>query len=170
MSSLGPEPRGLLERPTTRSGELIVEVREGAQIIAHRAVTAHAIIGRSPEAQIRLDRGMVSRQHAEVLCDPFGRWWIRDMGSRNGITCGNHRITERMISHGDVCQIGDFTLRFQISEITDDDAPHASMNGSADFVRVSDQGGSAGISTAREFGSPKVAASHLSLLLETVGN
>ena len=41
-------------------------------------------IGRSAEADVRLDTGRVSRLHAEVVCEA-GRWWLRDTNSTNGI-------------------------------------------------------------------------------------
>src|SRR5947209_7721552 len=114
MTQMAERP-GLLDVPASRTTELMVEVRDGARIIAKQALTGHAIIGRATDAAIRLDRGTVSRQHAEVICDPFGRWWIRDMGSRNGLILGGRRVTERAIRDGDQFQIGDFFVAFRIA-------------------------------------------------------
>jgi sigma-B regulation protein RsbU (phosphoserine phosphatase) len=141
-------------------------VRDGARVIAKQSLTGHAIIGRATDAAIRLDRGTVSRQHAEVICDPFGRWWIRDMSSRNGLILGGRRVTERAIRDGDQFQIGDFFVMFRISgvEETGADQPTSSHT---QVIPVSDLDTPAGISTAQDLGTPRIAASHLSLMLET---
>ena len=165
--SLAVPQQGLLERPAARSGELVVEVRDGTRAIARHNVLSHAIIGRAAESQIHLDRGTVSRQHAEVLCDPFGRWWIRDLGSRNGVVFAGRRVNERAIRSGDQFQVGDFALRFQLPEIHDEDDTRDKGAEHSTYVPVSDHEAAIDISTARDLGSPKIAAEHLSMLLET---
>ncbi|QOV91047.1 SpoIIE family protein phosphatase [Humisphaera borealis] len=158
--------QGLLERPAARTGELLVEVHDGVRAIARHKVLSHAIIGRAADAQIHLDRGTVSRQHAEVLCDPFGRWWIRDLGSRNGVVFSGRRVNERAIRTGDQYQVGDFALRFKLPETPDEDGTREKSDHTT-FVPVSDHDAAIDISTARDLGSPKIAAEHLSMLLET---
>ncbi|HEV8292377.1 MAG TPA: FHA domain-containing protein, partial [Tepidisphaeraceae bacterium] len=64
---------------------LTLEISDEAGHISRQTVTGQRLtIGRSAENQIRLDRTTVSRRHAEVFLDPFQRWWIRDLQSRNG--------------------------------------------------------------------------------------
>ena len=41
-------------------------------------------IGRGSDTDIRLDHKTVSRRHSELRRDPFGRWTVCDLGSRNG--------------------------------------------------------------------------------------
>src|SRR5690349_12388476 len=67
------------------------------------------IIGRR-DAQISLDSATISRRHAELVKDPFGRWWIRDLGSRNGTHVNGTRVVETTVKPGDLIQIGDFSL------------------------------------------------------------
>jgi sigma-B regulation protein RsbU (phosphoserine phosphatase) len=162
---------GLLQRPAARSGELVVEVRDGPRVVGRQTVTAHAIIGRAADAGIRLDRGTVSRQHAEVLVDPFGRWWIRDLESRNGLIWAGRRVRERVIRDGDLFQVGDFVLAFELpagpgssAATTADDSLTITR---ATVIPVADAAAAAGISVAQDLESPRLAASHLSLLLET---
>src|SRR5690349_7895403 len=64
-------------------------------------VSQHTLIGRAPNLPIILDHDTVSRRHAELFCDPFGRWWIRDLESTNGTTVNGERVTERVLSPGD---------------------------------------------------------------------
>jgi len=40
------------------------------------------IIGRQADTDVMLEHPAVSRRHAELFCDPFGRWWIRDHRQR----------------------------------------------------------------------------------------
>ena len=164
---------GLLRRPAARSGELVVEVRDGPRVVARQTVTGHAIIGRAADAGIRLDRGTVSRQHAEVLVDPFGRWWIRDLESRNGLIWAGRKVRERAIRDGDLFQVGDFVLAFELpraaadpsaSSVADDDP---STTTRATVIPIADAAAAAGISVAQDLETPRLAASHLSLLLET---
>src|SRR5579864_5783922 len=71
------------------------------------------VIGRAADADVRLDRNTVSRYHAELFRDPFGRWWIRDLGSRNGVRFGETRVNERALRPGDVFHVGEFQLTFE---------------------------------------------------------
>src|SRR5688500_19860935 len=64
-------------------------------------VGRHLVVGRAPDAQVRLDRPTVSRQHAEIVCDPFGRWLIRDLESRNGIRVRGSRVAELALRPGE---------------------------------------------------------------------
>lgn len=159
------QPAGLLDRPAARPGELHVEVLEGGRPFSRHSVSAYAIIGRAADALIRLDRGTVSRQHAEVHADPFGRWWIRDLGSRNGLMLNGQRVTERALGTGELYQVGEFTIRFDLP-VAADDSPTSSTRYN-NVASIADHDSSTGISTANELGTPKVAASHLSLLLES---
>ncbi len=71
------------------------------------------VIGRNPDAEICLDDPTVSRPHAELVCGPFGRWWIHDLGSTNGTKIEGERIRKRMLHHRDQVKVGDFVLEFR---------------------------------------------------------
>src|SRR5438105_585872 len=68
------------------------------------------VLGRSAEADVPLDSTKVSRQHAELVRDPFDRWWVRDLGSRNGTRVNGVRVSESILQPGDVLEVGDFVL------------------------------------------------------------
>ncbi len=93
-----------------------VEVRRAGESGARRmALTgSHLIIGRNPKAQILLDHTTVSRSHAELVHDPFGRWWVHDLRSTNGTYVNGRNVEEQMLSPGDVIGIGDFTLHLEL--------------------------------------------------------
>lgn len=50
-----------------------------------------AVIGRASTNQIVIRSHQASRQHAEIRWDE-GRWWVRDLGSRNGTLLNNKPV------------------------------------------------------------------------------
>ncbi len=51
------------------------------------------VIGRDAHCAIVLDSPGVSRRHARIFADPFGRWIIEDLDSHNGTWVNSRRIT-----------------------------------------------------------------------------
>jgi len=54
---------------------------------------------KAADAKVRLSSGTVSRPHAELFRDPFGRWWVRDLGSRHGVRLAGRPVTESVVRH-----------------------------------------------------------------------
>jgi serine phosphatase RsbU (regulator of sigma subunit)/pSer/pThr/pTyr-binding forkhead associated (FHA) protein len=79
------------------------------------------VIGRGAESQLRLDHDTVSRQHALLYRDPFKRVWIRDLDSRNGVKVNDQRVSEQLVSPGDLIRVGHFLLQIRY-ESTDESA------------------------------------------------
>jgi phosphoserine phosphatase RsbU/P len=69
------------------------------------------LIGRVAGVDIQLDHGSVSRRHAELVRDPFGRMWIHDLGSRNGTRLNGEVTTQAVVRAEDVIDVGEYTLR-----------------------------------------------------------
>ena len=72
-----------------------------------------AIIGRASSNSIAIRSHQASRRHAEVRWDG-GRWWLRDLGSRNGTRVGGVALAEaaRALADGDQIEIAGCTLTF----------------------------------------------------------
>ena len=71
-------------QPCSQKGYIEI-TRSGAPgVQRQQLVGSHLVVGRNPQAQIILDHTTVSRSHAELVHDPFGRWWIHDLRSTNG--------------------------------------------------------------------------------------
>jgi hypothetical protein len=70
-------------------------------------------LGRSPDADIRLDDRYASGVHARV----FGRgggYWVEDMNSTNGTLLNSAELHgEAELTDGDLVRIGDTELRFE---------------------------------------------------------
>ena len=132
----------------------------------------HLLVGRSPEAQVHLDRATVSRRHAEITCDPFRRWWVRDLGSRNHTYVNGRLVEEQVIRPGDSIAVGEFTLRV-VTLDTPGFALSASSAGPAGdwattcvSVPVEGEGDGRDVSRLTEIAPPRIAASHVSSLNE----
>ncbi len=71
------------------------------------------LIGRGPDAGIRLDDDYVSTRHARI-----GRsedtWYVEDLGSTNGTYIGTHRLTQATaIQLGSKVRVGKTTLELK---------------------------------------------------------
>jgi hypothetical protein len=66
---------------------------------------AQTLIGRSPEAQIRVNAAAVSRKHSQVVLTPEG-YKVVDLGSENGTYVNGTRVQEKVLQNGDRVQIG----------------------------------------------------------------
>ncbi len=120
------------------------------------------VVGRSAQVPIRLNCATVSRRHAELYRDPFGRWWVRDLGSRNGTLFGGRAVREALLSPGEPFTVGRFTLALQwVPPTAWSSADH---DGAA--KPQMDQSTQQDISILGDFVSPKIDTSHLSTLSE----
>ena len=88
-------PRGRAGKPTRRRGQpthvLVVEglnAGERAELAA-----APLLIGRGPDAAIRLDDDYASTRHARIA-SADDQWFVEDLGSTNGTYVGATRITQ----------------------------------------------------------------------------
>ena len=82
---------------------------QGRQYILEGVATR---IGRSRECEIHLDLESISRRHA-VIEEKGGCFFVRDLGSRNGIRLGNQQVAHAELHDGDVIAVGQALLRFQ---------------------------------------------------------
>jgi phosphoserine phosphatase RsbU/P len=71
---------------------------------------AGMIVGRSSSCDIVLDNDKISRKHARIFRDPFERWLVQDLDSRNGIKVGSERVEVYAILPGETVTIGPFAL------------------------------------------------------------
>jgi serine phosphatase RsbU (regulator of sigma subunit)/pSer/pThr/pTyr-binding forkhead associated (FHA) protein len=136
-----------------------LEVRlDGGPPSRRTIAESHVTIGRLPGLQMWLDHHTVSRRHAEMFTDPFGRWWIRDLGSTNGTIVNDEVVTERVLQPGDAITIGDFVLTFLLEQQRGVPAPAAHVTVHEDKPTA--------IRTLLDFGRPELSADHLRTLLE----
>jgi two-component system cell cycle response regulator len=78
------------------------------------------VIGRSSDAQIRLEDDGISRKHARVFMDR-GDLWIEDLKSANGTIINGNVIQRQRLADGDKLQVGATTiLKFTYHDDLDD--------------------------------------------------
>jgi phosphoserine phosphatase RsbU/P len=96
----------------TMGTQLALEIRRPNAPVANRTFDADAlVVGRSDSVDIVLDDSSVSRRHAKLFRQE-GRWYVEDMGSRNGTSLNGKRTTAASpLQPGDEVKIGDTVLR-----------------------------------------------------------
>lgn len=170
MATLGEEPRSSSSGRIQFRAYVEIELENG-EFIRRAFVDQHTVIGRSPTLPLSLDHDTVSRRHAELFCDPFGRWWIRDLGSTNGTSVNGDNVTERVLRPGDRIGIGDYRLQFHLGLSSDGgldrrkrSAPALAAANTSDRPEDSDAA-SSWIKSLRDIETPRISASHLSQLM-----
>jgi predicted component of type VI protein secretion system len=71
------------------------------------------VIGRDAESDIALSDQSVSRHHA-AISRVFNEYFVEDFGSTNGTLLNNKAVTKHILKNGDVLQIGNFEVRFEV--------------------------------------------------------
>lgn len=67
-------------------------------------------LGRGSDCDIILDDAAVSRHHARISRDSFGRWIIEDLGSQNGVLVDGQRVRAQALVSGQGISIRPFTM------------------------------------------------------------
>lgn len=81
-------------------------------------VKSPTIVGRGESADVRIDDGFSSREHARLEWFS-GAWWLTDLGSSNGTYVNGRQVTGRVqLSNGDQIQIGNTQLLVSLTEST----------------------------------------------------
>jgi sigma-B regulation protein RsbU (phosphoserine phosphatase) len=156
---LGGDQDALMSTPFPVQWRVYLEIRLSGGPVSRRVLTeSRLVIGRVPGVQILLDHHTVSRRHAEMFCDPFGRWWIRDLGSTNGTLVNGETIVERVLEPGDRVAIGDFAIAFCLEA-------NGSARPSRNAIAYEDEQPTA-LRLLVDFEPPRLAAGHLHTLLE----
>ncbi len=153
---------------TVETGD-ILEIRDehGGQV-RHPLADRNLIIGRSSTADITLATATVSRRHAELVRDPFQRWWLRDLDSHNGTYINGERITETVLHGDDVVQIGEFTLQLIPATSESISAASRDMEAQAEVTApaVQPQEDAGAVSALRQVEPAHVATEHLAKLAD----
>jgi signal transduction histidine kinase len=67
-------------------------------------------LGRDSNCDVVLDHDTVSRLHARIYQDPFGRWIVEDLGSSNGVLLEGQRVRAHAVLPGQEISISHFSL------------------------------------------------------------
>src|SRR5687768_15647729 len=84
--------------PATHNNQSMPALRVTSDIFPARRFDEAFCVGRAEECELRIQNEFVSRRQAMVE-QRDGQWYVRDLGSSNGIYIGGERVTELPI-HG----------------------------------------------------------------------
>ncbi|MGL4854725.1 MAG: FHA domain-containing protein [Lentisphaeria bacterium] len=73
-------------------------------------------IGRTDDCQITLVDGTISTHHADIIKNSDGSYVVKDNNSTNGTRVNGTKVTEQVITGGDVVQFGGIELLFDDGE------------------------------------------------------
>lgn len=82
-----------------------------------------SVIGRAPEAGLRIPLQDVSRKHCELVVTATGVT-VRDLGSSNGTYVNGRRVAESPLDPGDVLEVGPVRFLVQIDGKPSTITPH----------------------------------------------
>jgi pSer/pThr/pTyr-binding forkhead associated (FHA) protein len=101
--------------PASTDAFLVVEEGGGLNKGEHFDLFGGVSLGRSPDADIRLDDRYASGIHARVF-GRSGAYFVEDMNSTNGTLLNSQELHgEAELSPGDAIRIGDTEFRFEVS-------------------------------------------------------
>lgn len=70
-------------------------------------------VGRHPDNTLQILDRIVSKEHAQIIKQPDGRFLFRDLGSLNGSFLRGERMSEHILADGDEITLGSTRLTFQ---------------------------------------------------------
>jgi len=76
---------------------------------------ARTIAGRSVKAEIQLEDGSVSSEHAAFELDAKG-FGVRDLASTNGVCVNDKPVLSLALEHGDRIRLGDCELQYVVED------------------------------------------------------
>jgi adenylate cyclase len=76
-------------------------------------------VGRHPDNTLQILDRIVSKEHAQIIKQPDGRFLFRDLGSLNGSFLHGERMSEHILADGDEITLGSTRLTFQERALED---------------------------------------------------
>jgi len=104
-----PGAQGMRAAPAQQGVPPLFVIFNGQKIPISKA---EFVIGRgSKTADLPIKDGNISRRHAAVVFEN-GAYYMKDLGSTNGVEFAGQRVDNKQVNEGDVFQICDYELRF----------------------------------------------------------
>ena len=106
--------RGAAGRPEL---ETRLRILDGPSAGTEYAIAGSVVrLGRADDNDIVLPDSNASRNHAELVRDPSGKYVVRDLGSRNGILVNRRKVPQALLSNGDRITIGSTSVEFMTGD------------------------------------------------------
>jgi two-component system cell cycle response regulator len=116
LGSSRETPHAIVLPTTTRADRVTLTLLRGAGVgTTFTLEREETILGRGTKADIILDEPSISREHARIVIDASGAYFIEDLGSTNGTFVGGQSVQRAQLASGDRVQLGgEYTFRFAI--------------------------------------------------------
>src|SRR6266851_7314419 len=101
---------------------VVIVHKAGKRVETFKLSEGVTTIGRDPTNQIPLPHSSVSREHAEIICQPDGVT-IRDLGSRNGVLVNGVPRKKAVLQAGDKLSICEFQIEIATATPSEAAAP-----------------------------------------------
>jgi large-conductance mechanosensitive channel len=72
------------------------------------------VVGRAENCDLRIENPTVSKNHFQLNFKSNGEYWIKDLGSSNGLFVNGQKVQQSILRHGDFIQAGEMVLNFFI--------------------------------------------------------
>ncbi len=107
-----PEAAAKKESGKEARSKLIVLESPGEKTGEAFFIDGHALIGRTPECDIKISDNSVSHQHARISGSRRA-FKLEDLGSKNGTFLNHRKMTQPvLLRQGDLIKVGKTTLEF----------------------------------------------------------
>jgi len=71
-------------------------------------------VGRAENCDLKIDNPTVSKNHFQLNFKINGEYWVKDLGSSNGLYVNGQKVQQSILKHGDFVQAGEMVLNFFI--------------------------------------------------------
>lgn len=96
----------------------ILQYMNDARALPFQLDSPQAVVGRGPEADLRVSDNYMSGKHARILVI-HNFYYIEDLDSRNGTTVNGKKIKFMRLAHQDIIKIGQTSFRFLQTDAID---------------------------------------------------
>ncbi len=95
--------------------EFIMEAPERGRVVAFPSKAF--IIGSAEACQLRFVSELLGAQHAEIVKDTRGQWWVRDLLGTGTVAVNGAPVIDERLTPGDKLRVGDVVLLVQNSGV-----------------------------------------------------
>jgi pSer/pThr/pTyr-binding forkhead associated (FHA) protein len=86
----------------------------GMQSIRYEITKSKFVVGRGEDVDLRVNVSTVSKRHFEFWFTQQGEYWVKDLGSSNGLYVNGKKVSQTILRHGDFIQAGEVVFNFYI--------------------------------------------------------
>ncbi|PZR17277.1 MAG: hypothetical protein DI536_02830 [Archangium gephyra] len=95
--------------------EFIMEAPEHGRVVAFPSKSF--VIGSAESCQLRFQTQLIGAEHAEIVKDMRGQWWVRDLLGTGAVAVNDAPVLDERLSPGDRLRVADIVLRVQDSGV-----------------------------------------------------